>query len=150
MNISPPSDAQTLGFAGLLPQLAFLLTATFAGPQYHFAALALGYAYAALVFSFIGGMWWGVAAATPTAPRWLWLAAIAPSLIALISFVPWTIGEKWPGPSLILLTMGIAGSLLVDRRAMQAELAPPWWMTLRWPLSGGLGLLTLALAIVAG
>ena len=150
MNDRFPSDARLLGFAGLLPQAACLIAAAVGGPQVHFTALAMGYAYAAFIFSFVGGMWWGLASAAGTAPRWLWLAAVVPSLLSLLSFIPWTIGEKWPGPSLIMLAVAIAATLVVDRRLAGEGLAPPWWMTLRMPLSLGLAGLTLALGIIAG
>lgn len=145
-----PADARLLGFAGLLPQAICLAAALFGGPGWHFAALALGYMYAALIFSFLGGLWWGLAAASRHASRRIYLVAVMPSLFALASAVPWIIGEKWPGPSLLLLAIGLLASLLVDRRLVAADVAPPWWMALRVPLSGGLALLTAALAVVAG
>ena len=57
-----PPVARWLGYAGLLPQaLAFVAVA--AGEVGgRFTALALSYAYAALILSFLGGMWWGLAA----------------------------------------------------------------------------------------
>ena len=139
-----------LGFAGLLPQFAFVVAAWLGGPEWHYSALALGWAYAALIFSFLGGLWWGLAAGASargeTVPNWLWIAAVIPSLLALATLVPWLIAQPWPGPSLLLLGVAITLSpFLVDRHV--SEITPQWWMSLRLPLSLGLGALTLALGL---
>lgn len=147
---TPPPLARWLGFAGLLPQILAVILVLPADGQWRFTALALGYAYAALILSFLGGMWWGLAArASAAAPGWLWFAAVAPSLIALLSAVPWATGEEWPGPSLGLLGIALLGSLLVDRQVAAMGLSPAWWLGIRVPLSIGLGLLTLAIACLA-
>ena len=143
-----PSWPRWLGLAGLLPQLA-CLGVLLAGPaEWRFAALALAWGYAALIFSFLGGLWWGLATGAlrhgEAVPGWLWLAAVAPSLIALASYAPWVFAGAWPGPSLGLLGAGLIASLLVDRRL--ARIAPGWWLALRTPLSLGLGLATLTIA----
>lgn len=113
-----------------------------------FIALSIAYAYAALILSFLGGLWWGLAARAERPPTWLWFASVSPSLIALASAWPWAVGEPWPGPSLILLGITLIGSLAVDRALMRAEIAPPGWLRLRLPLSLGLGAFTLAAALL--
>ena len=151
----PPAGPLWLGGAGLLPQGAALLAALWGGPEWHYAALAIGYGYAALIFSFLGGLWWGIAAAASargeTAPGWLWVAAVSPSLIALLTYMPWVFGDPWPGPSLILLGIAIMVSPLIDRSiaGKYPGWTPPWWMPLRFTLSLGLGAATLLLGIVA-
>lgn len=139
---------QLLGYAGLLPQL-LALAVLVAGPfEWHFTAIAMAYAYAALIFSFLGGLWWGAAARDVRSPAWVYVAGVVPSLIALASAIPWAIGTAWPGPSLIVLGVGILLSPLVDRRLAAQALVPDWWMTLRWHLSLGLGALSIAIAWV--
>ena len=145
---SIPKYPRNLGLAGLLPQLA-CLAALVAGPaEWRFAALALAWGYAALIFSFLGGMWWGIAASrlhsAHRVPDWLWLAAVAPSLIAFATYLPWVFAAQWPQPSLVVLGLGLITSLAVDRAI--APLAPPWWLRLRMLLSIGLGLATLGTA----
>jgi len=136
-----------LGLAGLLPMAAFVCTVLVGGDQWRYAALALGWLYAALIFSFLGGLWWGLAAAAgDAAPGWLWGASVLPSLAALATLVPWLIGEPWPGHSLVWLGIGILASPLIDRRIAALGLAPNWWLALRLMLSGGLG----GMAIVMG
>lgn len=144
-----PPFARWLGFAGLFPQAAALLVALMDEPRTLFSALALAFAYAALILSFLGGLWWGLAAAAKDAPRWLWVAAVSPSLLALASCIPWATAGAWPGPSLLLLGLALIGSLGVDRKLIALGLAPRWWMRLRGPLSFGLGGLTIALGALA-
>lgn len=146
--MNPPRLPRWLGLAGLLPQLAAAAVVLSGDGPLHFSALALGYAYAALILSFLGGLWWGIAASRPDAPAWLWVAAIAPSLVALATALPWALGEPWPGPSLVVLGVALIAALGVDLLLARGRLTPPWWMSLRVPLSLGLGLLTLLIAVV--
>ena len=79
-----PVIAGALGLAGLLPQGLVVAALVFGGPEVRFTALSLGYAYAALIVSFLGGAWWGLAAIGGSrTPRWAWIAAVLPSLLAL-------------------------------------------------------------------
>lgn len=117
--------------------------------DYRFSALALAFAYAALILSFLGALWWGLAAAQPaSAPSWVWPMGILPSLVALATCVPWAIGGEWPTPSLIVLALAIAASALVDWRLDRLGLCPPGWLRLRLHLSLGLAILT-AFCVVA-
>ena len=147
---SVPALPRWLGLAGLLPQFT-CLAVLYAGPaEWREAALAIAFAYAALILSFLGGMWWGIAAAAPAAQRrkalgWLWIAAVLPSLVALACFLPWALDWAWPEPSLVMLGGALLVTLGVD--AKLGALAPRWWMTLRVPLSTGLGLATIATAL---
>lgn len=140
-----PRVALRFGFAGLLPQaIALFLVVTDA--EQRWSALAVGYAYAALIFSFLGGVWWGQAIAMRNAPGWIYAAAVAPSLIALGTYVPWVIGAEWPGPSLVVLGLCLILSPLIDRAIGRSVELPTGWMRLRIILSTGLGGLTLMLA----
>ncbi|UVO53005.1 DUF3429 domain-containing protein [Sphingomonas sp. SUN039] len=145
MSAAPlPRMAAVLGLAGLLPQIAAVL-ATFSEAD-RFIGLAAGYFYAALILSFLGGLWWGVAASRKEAPEWLYVAAVAPSLIAFASGIPWMNGTTWPGPSLVLLGIALLLSILVDRALFQLGLIDKNLLGLRLILSPGLGALTLLLA----
>ena len=139
-----PRIAIVLGLAGLAPQVWALLATLREADRY--IGLAAGYFYAALIFSFLGGLWWGVAASRKDAPEWLYLAAVAPSLIAFASGIPWMTGTEWPGPSLGVLGLGILAAPLIDRALFKAGLIDRSLLRLRFALSLGLGLLTLALA----
>ena len=144
-----PRSAQWLGHAGLLPQLGVVVTLAAGDPGSRFSALALGYAYAALILSFVGGLWWGLASRDPArAPGWIWVAAVMPSLVALASAIPWALGALWPGPSLVLLGLSLASTLIIDALLDQRRLCPAGWLALRARLSLGLGALTLLCALL--
>ena len=143
-----PPLARLLGLSGLLPQLGAVALLLSGDPQSRFSALAIAYAYAAIILSFLGGLWWGLAARAESPPRWLWFASVAPSLIALGTAWPWMVGLRWPGPSLVVLGFSLIAALLVDRALVRAGIAPHGWMTLRVPLSLGLGVLTILAAAV--
>lgn len=139
------TSALALGYAGLLPQ-AIALALALSGGEWGYIALAGGFAYAALIFSFLGGVWWGQALANKQASAKPFLFAVSPSLIALALFLPWTFGWQWPGPALLYLGVFIGLSPLVDRALGFADRA---FMRLRIHLSLGLGMLTILLGVVA-
>ena len=137
--------ARALGYAGLLPQIiciAMILT----GHEWRYAALAGGFAYAAAIFSFLGGVWWGQALASGRATAGAYILAVMPSLIAVALFLPWSFGWEWPGPALLDLGALILASPLVDRAL---GFAAADFLRLRWHLSIGLGALTIALGLIA-
>ncbi|WP_394728384.1 DUF3429 domain-containing protein [Altererythrobacter sp. GH1-8] len=133
-----------LGYAGLLPQLIALGLVVMGG-EWGYVAMAGGFAYGALIFSFLGGVWWGQAIADGQGGAKFFVAAVLPSLIALALFLPWTFGWEWPGPALIYLGLFIGLSPLVDNWLGLADRA---FMRLRIHLSLGLGLLTILLGVV--
>ena len=149
--IGVPAWPRWLGLAGLLPQLACLAALLAGPPEWRYAALGIAWGYAALILSFLGGMWWGLAAASLARGErvrgGVWIAAVAPSLLALGTYLPWIFAGEWPGPSLVILGLALLGSLFIDRAL--APLAPDWWMRLRIPLSVGLGGATLAIGLLA-
>jgi Protein of unknown function (DUF3429) len=146
-----PSTPRLLGFAGLLPQLAAGYILLENNNDWRFTALAMAYAYAALIFSFLGGVWWGIGIARPESPRWIYLAAVTPSLIGLALWAPWMLGWTWPGPELMVLGVCFALSPLIDWRiGRKLEGLPEGWMALRRNLSIGLGTLTVLIGLLAG
>ena len=137
-------SATFLGLAGLVPQL-LCLAAVF-DDNTRFIALSAGFLYAAVILSFLGGFWWGLAVASPGAPQWVYGVAVLPSLLAVISGIPWMIGTTWPGPSLALLGIALIAALWIDVRLNRLNIMPDWMLRLRILLSTGLGVTTLALA----
>ncbi len=147
--LSTPSlsgAARALGYAGLLPQI-ICLGLVLMGHEWRYSALAGGFAYAAAIFSFLGGVWWGQAVQSGRATTGAYVIAVMPSLIAVALFMPWSFGWEWPGPALMYLGTLIALSPLVDRAL---GFAAPDFLRLRWQLSAGLGALTIALGFTAG
>ncbi|KQM57956.1 hypothetical protein ASE65_11575 [Sphingomonas sp. Leaf16] len=143
----PPVPALLLGYAGLLPPIIGIALRLI-DPARGGMMLALSLLYAALILSFLGGMWWGAAAARVTgAALTLWLAiAVVPSLVALAAgAVLFTSVVS----SAAIVAAGLLGSLLVDMALVRAGHVPPWWMRLRLPLSIGLAALTLLTGLLA-
>lgn len=137
--------ARLLGYSGLIPQLIAVGLAWFDG-EWRYVAIAAGFAYAALIFSFLGGVWWGQTVTSGRGGVGAFLAAVLPSLIGLALFLPWTFGWEWPGPALLYLGLFIGLSPLVDRAL---GFAKPDFMRLRTQLSLGLGVLTIMLGVIA-
>ena len=138
--------ARALGYAGLLPQI-ICIGMVLTGHEWRYAALAGGFAYAAAIFSFLGGVWWGQAVQSARATTGAYLVAVLPSLIAVALFLPWSFGWEWPGPALLYLGAFIALSPMIDRKL---GYAPSDFLRLRLHLSLGLGGLTIALGLLAG
>lgn len=147
-----PGAALLVGYAGLLPQL-FAAALTFSGAEYRWTGLAAAYGYAAFIFSFLGGIWWGfgmIARKDGVDAAPVFALAVAPSLIAFATYLPWIWGLDWPGPSMAVIGLALMLSPLADRWLKQRCNLPEGWMKLRWHLSLGLGGLTLLLAIFSG
>lgn len=110
----------------------------------------MGALYAALIFTFLGGTWWGIAGGAPAAERrgglvWAWVAAVMPSLVAFGLIGAWIFDLLPLEPVLVMLGGGLLMALGVDARF--GSLSPRWWMQLRAPLSVALGTATIALAL---
>jgi Protein of unknown function (DUF3429) len=145
--IAPPRFSRTaiaLGIAGLLPQIAAVLVALH--PPHRVLALTLGYFYAAIILSFLGGIWWGVAVSRHDAPRWLFLAAIVPSLVAFGTALMWITGRGGWHPILTILGSALLLSVAIDWLLNKRGLVGDAMFRLRIGLSAGLGGLTLLLA----
>jgi hypothetical protein len=138
-----PRAALWLGLSGLLPSIA-MLAAMLAWPEGREMAARGGIAYGAVIASFVGGAWWGLAAARAAPedlPRRLAISVI-PSLVA------WPAVLAPPAAGLALLALLFAVLLPTDRRFLAEGLAPAWWLGLRRPLSLGMAGLNAAAAAV--
>ena len=146
-----PKAAFVAGYAGLLPQV-IAAAMVLSGMEYRWTALAAAYGYVAFIFSFLGGMWWGLAVTSrnnDVSVNGIFALAVAPSLLSLATYLPWIWGWEWPGPSLAWLGIFLMLSPLADRWLSSRCVLPPGWMKLRWHLSIGLGGITLFLAAFA-
>ncbi|USI72307.1 DUF3429 domain-containing protein [Sphingomonas morindae] len=143
-----PLAAAVLGGLGLAPPAIALLVRLLAAgsddqglPGF---ALVMGLSYIAIILSFLGGLWWGLAARDGGSGRGGWYGlAVVPSLWA---FAVQGLSGWAPRGAALMLALGLVASLLVDRRLVRDGLAPRWWLRLRVPLSCGLAALTVALA----
>lgn len=137
--------ARLLGYAGLLPQAAAV--ALIAAGAAHHLGEALAFGYGGLILSFLGGVWWGFAMRRGHRQGALAAAAVVPSLLVLALGV--LIVAAGFGAALIGLGVAIVATLLVDRRLVATGEAPPDWISLRVPLSLGLGGLTMLAGLLA-
>lgn len=130
-----------LGAAGLVPALAAAVAVLWGPPSWRDAAATAGAAYAALILSFLGGTWWGLASRAPDAT-----AGRAFAVAVLPSLAGWAALLVDRGAGLILLGLLLIAVLPGDAWLARSGLAPAWWLSLRVPLSAGLALA----AIVTG
>jgi hypothetical protein len=135
------------GLSGLLPQFACLVLACVAGES-HWFAVAAACCYATIILSFLGGLWWMAALLAGRREVWIYGLAVAPSLVGWAALLPWCMGWRWPGPSLAGLGLALLASPLADAALARRMAMPPGWLWLRAIMAGGLGLLTLAIALV--
>lgn len=140
----PPLPARLLGTAGLLPSAGALAVVLFAPPDWLNAAFVLDMLYAAMILSFLGGAWWGLVTAAGlrggALTPWL-VAGVVPCLVA------WPCVYFLSPVSLAVIAAFFPACLLVDRWLVRHGHAPAWWWVLRWPLSAGMGVLNLAIAV---
>ena len=142
-----PRPLMTFGLAGLLPQSICLALVLQDGPA-RWVAFAAACFYAALILSFLGGLWWMAALLSGLRSGWFYAAAVLPTLIGLAALLPWCLGWLWPGPSLAALGVTLLASPLVDRALAKRVEFPAGWLSLRMVMAGGLGLLTIMIAAV--
>ena len=142
---SLPRPLVVLGLAGLLPQAICLGLVIQGGPE-RWIALAAACFYAALILSFLGGMWWMAGLLSGLREGWVYGVAVVPSLIGLAALLPWSAGWSWPGPSLVVLALVLLASPLVDRTLARHIAFPAGWLQLRVIMTNGLGFLTLLIA----
>jgi hypothetical protein len=134
--------ARFLTLIAILPQV-FFLVAMLKDRAALWTAPVAAFAYAAFIFSFLGGYWWGVALVTRSQKPIFFVVAILPMLLAFALFMPWVWGWNWPGSQLIVLGVAIMVSFFVDGRVLRASLANPGWIRVRFLASIGLGLVTI-------
>lgn len=142
-----PRPLVAFGFAGLLPQAICLVLVAQGGPE-RWMALAAACFYAAIILSFLGGMWWMAGLLSGLRAGWVYGLAVVPSLIGFAALLPWCVGWSWPGPSLVALALALLASPLVDRALARHLAFPAGWLRLRIIMTSGLGLLTLLVAAV--
>ena len=140
----PPRAALVLGAAGLLPTLAALGVMLIARGREHDIAFRAAVSYGAVILSFLGGAWWGLAAARghPRDLAW-WLGlAVLPALAA------WGVVFLATPLAVAVLSGLFLATLWVDRELGRRFVAPDWWLAMRVPLSLCMAGLYMIIAVV--
>ena len=141
-----PPLSKWLGFAGLIPQIALAAAAATGPRDLTIAAMSLALCYSALILSFIGGAWWGLAAQPAKRARsWMWLVAVTPSLVAFGALGALVL-DCTAVPGLAVIGAALISALAIDYKLAKSGWCPSGWLRLRMPLSLGLGSLTLLIA----
>ncbi|PLK25726.1 DUF3429 domain-containing protein [Novosphingobium sp. TH158] len=143
-----PRPLVVFGLAGLLPQ-AGCLALMLVWPDARWFTMAAACFYAAIILSFLGGMWWMAGLMAGRKEPAAYLLAVVASLSGWAGLLPWALGWSWPAPSLGVLGLLLLASPLVDGFLARDIALPPAWLRLRVAMASGLGLLTLAVAALA-
>jgi len=132
-----PQPARVFGLAGLLP---FVAGALLCWVQITIPIVPDGLtgsfillSYGAVILSFLGGIRWGVAMQNGgMISNWAIVAwAMMPSLLAWFAIMQSSI------IGLPILMLGLVLQLTIDYRSTQAQITPPWFLTLRTLLTLG-------------
>lgn len=144
----PHQAAIILGIAGLFPQVLCLCLVVLV-PEWSWLAISAACLYAAIILSFLGGMWWMIGLVSNSRDAVPYVLGILPAIIGGLALLPWSLGWNWPGPSLIALGAALAASPLVDHALAGRVALPVRWNSLRWTLGMGLGVLSAIVGIHA-
>lgn len=147
MNPVLPRPLVILGLSGMLPQ-AFCLALILAGGPWQWTIIAAGSCYAAVILSFLGGLWWMAGLLGGIRSWWIYALAVAPSLIGWAALLPLCANTRSLQPTLLALGIALLASPLVDRALARHVTLPHGWLKLRVIMASGLGTLTLVIAAV--
>ena len=119
-----------LGFSGLLPMSAFLIGLRF-WPQLTDQLVFMAMLYVGTIFSFLGGIQWGLAVTTESLdnPQGLYglrlVVGVTPSLITFVALV---VPPIYGG---LLLIAGLWLLLLFEWQRQESISLPAWYLPLR-------------------
>lgn len=142
-----PRPVVLLGLAGVAPQACCLALVVLCD-SYQSAGLAAGSFYAAIILSFLGGLWWMAGLLSGETRAWIYLLSVVPSLAGWAALLPLAFGWPWPHPTLTVLGLMLLASPLVDAAISRHIAVPQGWLRLRVSMATGLGSTTLAMAIL--
>lgn len=125
-----PLPAKVLGAAGLLPFIGTAGALWIVDPEHvHSFAMAL-IGYAAVILSFLGAVYWGVAmGAGRRRSKFCYTVGVLPALVG------WSATLLHPVEAGALLIAGFVGVLALDLMAVNVGLVPGWYPRLRLPLT---------------
>lgn len=117
--------AKSLGYAGLIPFVVFSTGSWLKLPLITSSQDIL-IAYAAVILSFMGAVYWGVALTKPETPVGKYfLVSITPALIAWVTLL------KQGQTSIIILMIGFIALLFFEWSTEKTLRLPDWYLPLR-------------------
>ena len=138
-----PASVLLPGLAGLIPFVVLSLSVVLSLPVPPIVALMAFVTYGAVILSFVGAIWWGLAAGSrDTAPRPLMFYwSVVPALIG------WFATLVAPDMGILMLAGGFMLQWLGDAWLVRTypQVAPAWLFSLRTILTAGV-LATLSVA----
>ena len=144
-SITIPKPAWMLGYMGLLPFVALSIALWFVNEEYTAVVSNSLFLYAAIILSFMGAIYWGVAIADSNKPDAKLLGySVIPALVAWFASFASTI------ISFSLIYLAFAGLCMLDSVTSKRGDLPAWYPFLRVPLTMIViaSLITAQLAIV--
>jgi|MDSW01.2.fsa_nt_gb hypothetical protein len=127
-----PKTVKIIGGLGLFPFILGVLATldfTFVFYNYNYILVEMSLIYAALILSFLGGSIFAFESinADKRSNLGLWLS-ICPTLWAFLAI-------NLPNFSASFLAIGFLAVYEIDRRAFLVKKTPPWWLSIRFPLT---------------
>jgi len=124
-----PAMAVRLGVAGLLPFVVGAALCFLPDPAWRAFGMQQLLTYAAILLSFMGAVYWGVALGESTRAPSLYVASVLPALVA------WVALAQTPLFALTLFATAFTLLFVFDLRCTRAGLVPGWYPRLRAPLT---------------
>jgi Protein of unknown function (DUF3429) len=127
-NQGPPSSAQWLGYAGLIPFVALSAATWWLESTHRATSQSALLAYSAAILSFLGAIHWGLAMREKVPPTALLLWGVMPSLVAWAALLMPVQGGLW------LESIALWLCFAVDKR-IYPTFGLPHWLRMRLVLT---------------
>lgn len=125
-----PVLAAQLGYAGLIPFVLLAIASWVFSKEFHTQIHTALLSYAAIILSFMGAVHWGLAiAGRAEIESWQLGLSVLPPLVA------WFASLAPPMINYSILILAFIGLCLFDGHMVKAGKAPPWYSSLRIPLT---------------
>lgn len=142
-HVAVPTAVKVLGACGLLPFVTIAAALWLAAPSHSDRLATALIGYGAVILSFMGAVHWGLAIGSDRREHSAWyILGVLPALTG------WFATMLSPPAALVVLAFAFVAVLAIDRVAVDAGLAPPWYRKLRQPLTAGV-VASLALGVTA-
>ena len=136
LSSSAPLPAKIFGFSGLSPFLILALSTWIFPDPYRLLAFDILVHYAAVILSFVGAVYWGLALCNSNnkskSEKQMWIMfgwSIIPALIA------WIATQMVLSAALLVLILGFVSAFIFDLWSGKRKEIPLWYLKLRKSLT---------------